>query len=215
MFTPPPSPRPRHLRDELQNTTEDMPPSLSPKNVSLPGPGPSSHEQKLAIGRRTGWVVLLVPLVVFLTTVSTRFVLHPVAFDVFSSPPSWTTLVTKGMNWTPHKRHPLPYPQGPSSNLTTSSNTATPTTTSQPVPTIPSSPPTLPTPFPQPFDSGLAQNFSSVSCYNFFANMTAALDFRACRSFSLLLSSSADFIDVSVKFNSFAFVHVPTLLGPT
>jgi hypothetical protein len=64
------------------------------------------------------------------------------------------------------------------------------------VPVVPSAPPTLPTPFPQPFDSGIAQNFSSITCSNFFANMTNAAPFRSCRPFSLLLGSSSQFINV-------------------
>lgn len=160
----------------------------------------SSCEQKRDIGRRTGWTVLLVPLVIILITASTRYLFHPVAFDVFCNPPTWDTLVSKGMNWTPHKRHPLPEPQIPSSSTTTSSTPSSSTTVSQPIPTIPSSPPTLPTPFPQPFDSDLSRNFSTVSCSNFLSNMTNALDFRSCRPFSLLSSTSATFINAQYNY---------------
>jgi hypothetical protein len=192
MFTPPPSPRPFPRSDELQNTTDDMLLANSPKNFSLP-----SHEQKRVVSRRIGWAVLLVPLAVILITASTRYFRHPVAFDIFTNPPTLNTLVSKGMDWTPHKRHPLPEPWTASSNPTTSSDTATPssTTISQPIPTIPSLP-ALPIPFPQAFDSDISQNFSSVSCFNFFTNMTNASAFRECRPFSLLMSSSASFIDV-------------------
>lgn len=61
-------------------------------------------------------------------------------------------------------------------------------------PTVPETPPVLPTPFVQPFDSGLPQNFSSETCSNFFTNMTTTKPFRACRSFALLLQTSNTFI---------------------
>ena len=70
-------------------------------------------------------------------------------------------------------------------------------TPTQPVPTIPATPPVLPTPFPQPLDQTLNQNYSTVSCQNFFTNMTQSPAFRSCRAFSLLSQSSNAFIQVS------------------
>jgi hypothetical protein len=68
---------------------------------------------------------------------------------------------------------------------------------SQALPTIPSSPPPLPSTFPQAFDSIITQNFTSPSCLNFFNNMTSSNDFRQCRPFSFLYSTSSTFINVS------------------
>jgi hypothetical protein len=62
------------------------------------------------------------------------------------------------------------------------------------IPTIPSQAPVLPTPFPQPLDTSLQNNFSSASCYSFINNMTNTLPFRSCRPFSLLVQSSSDFL---------------------
>jgi len=39
----------------------------------------------------------------------------------------------------------------------------------------------------------LSQNFSSLSCFNFFSNMTNTPAFRSCRPFSLLLQASEAF----------------------
>ncbi|KZT71919.1 hypothetical protein DAEQUDRAFT_78100 [Daedalea quercina L-15889] len=64
------------------------------------------------------------------------------------------------------------------------------------VPTIPSEPPVLPTPFPQPFDStGITTNFSTDGCRDFFLNMTQTAPFRDCRPFSMLLANSDAFFE--------------------
>ncbi|GAW04897.1 hypothetical protein LENED_006716 [Lentinula edodes] len=85
-----------------------------------------------------------------------------------------------------------------STALSSTSGSATITTsipaTSQTLPTIPDS--VLPTPFPQPWDSSITQNFSTQSCYNFFLNMTNSDDFRSCRPFGLLQNTSDDFADL-------------------
>ena len=198
MFTPPPSPRPfRPKDDDLRQDASD----LFVQADALKSPSPcSSHDQKRLIGQKTRWAALLVPLVVILITASTRYLIHPAAFDAFSRPPEWDTFLSNGMDWTVHRRHPSSDPQvTPSSTTTTSLPATSPSAApaSQPIPTIPSSPPALPTPFPQPFDSDVSQNFSSVSCSNFFANMTNTPAFRSCRPFSLLMDSSASFIAVS------------------
>lgn len=86
-----------------------------------------------------------------------------------------------------------------SASLIASSTTTIPQT-SQTVPTVPdtASPPTLPTPFPQPFDTtGSASNVTTQSCEVFFNNMTNADSFRQCRAFSLLSQFSEAFIEVS------------------
>ena len=104
----------------------------------------------------------------------------------------------------------FPFPSGPVSPVspTPSSTTPSPSSASpkktlvsdQLVPTVPNGPPILPTPFPQAFDGGVAQNFSTLSCASFFSNMTSAAPFRTCRPFSLLLGTSAAFINVRSFF---------------
>jgi hypothetical protein len=66
------------------------------------------------------------------------------------------------------------------------------------LPTVPPSspPPPIPNPFPQPFDASLSANFTSSSCLAFFVNFTQNLNFRSCRSFSLLLANSQAFEEV-------------------
>lgn len=212
MFTPPPSPGPppNNVKDGILvpdaavSASADHP--MSPKTL------------KRRIGRRTRWTVMLVPMALMLITASTRYLTHPAAFDMFSEPASltWEGLSDRASNWTPHKRHPLAEAalagvastagsqSASAASLTGSgaASSAAPASTSeipisaQTVPTIPSSPPVLPTPFPQPFDSSLSQNFSSLSCFNFFSNMTNTVAFRSCRPFSLLLQASEAFLDV-------------------
>lgn len=212
MFTPPPSPQPRPRAEDVDPLTElDLKVDVVKSSFLIPPAASSTNEMKLRTGRRTRWAVLLVPLVVILITASTRYLTHPVAFDVFTESPTWETLKSKGIDWRPHKRHPEPEPQflntSPSSTTGVSSGTpvapsnpsspSTTAATAQPLPTVPSTPPALPTPFPQPYDSDLTQNFSSISCFNFFSNMTNAAEFRSCRPFSMLAQSSSQFLEVS------------------
>ncbi|KAF7360259.1 hypothetical protein MVEN_00755000 [Mycena venus] len=88
MFTPPPSPGrpPSNLKDGI--LVPDAP-------VSGAAAHPMSPETlKRRIGRRTRWTVVLVPIALVLITVSTRYLTHPAAFDLFSEPPSlnWESL---------------------------------------------------------------------------------------------------------------------------
>ena len=87
----------------------------------------------------------------------------------------------------------------------TGSQTDTPTSTTsvpqteQTIPPVPdsSNPPTLPTPFPQPYDTlGVASGVKTQGCQTFFQNMTQSEAFRTCRPFSLLLQYSTEFIEV-------------------
>ncbi|KZT37439.1 hypothetical protein SISSUDRAFT_1062793 [Sistotremastrum suecicum HHB10207 ss-3] len=81
-------------------------------------------------------------------------------------------------------------PAPPSSSASSPSSGAVP-----PVPTDPATASGLvPTPFPQPFDgSTIGSNFTTVACQTFFLNLTQSEQFRRCRPFSLLLSSSVQF----------------------
>ncbi|KAG6811294.1 hypothetical protein H0H92_008090 [Tricholoma furcatifolium] len=206
MFTPPASPRPTRTHADSNPQT----PVLEAGTQNFPPVVP----QKRQIARRLWWTVMIVPLVLVFITASTRFLVHPSAIDLLSSSSgslSWHQISSEGRTWQPHKRHEeLAQRQVSSSSVspvvstptTTTSSTASSSSSSSststvaantPVPTVPSSPPTPPTPFPQPFDSSLTTNFSSLSCFNFFTNMTATLPFRSCRPLSLLLDSSDGF----------------------
>ncbi|RDB29718.1 hypothetical protein Hypma_013965 [Hypsizygus marmoreus] len=194
MFTPPQSPLPNKRAFSPRPDVAEEPES------TIGMPASPSDIVKRQIGRRTTrWAMLLVPLVVIFITVSTQYLTGPVAFDAFAKPPepmSWEKLTMHGHGWTHHKREPAPAPQLASLTSTSTSGAPTPTTTNAtPVPTVPSSPPDLPTPFPQPFDADITQNFSSISCFNFFSNMTNTPAFRTCRPLSLLLESSNTFIE--------------------
>ncbi|KAJ6470614.1 hypothetical protein C8R47DRAFT_1148695 [Mycena vitilis] len=208
MFTPPPSPGPPP--QDLKDGILGQPPVSAAATHPM---SPTSLKRRTA--RRTRWTVILVPLALVLITVSTRYLTHPAAFDMFSEPSSadWETLSERASDWTPHKRHPAAEPllvsvassaSGTFASLTDSPApvSAAPSVAStgvpisdQTVPTIPTAPPTLPNPFPQPFGSDLSQNFSSTSCFTFFSNMTNTVAFRSCRPFSLLLQASDAFIE--------------------
>ena len=203
MFTPPPSPSPPTLKFEKTDVDRANDDILSPTSSS-------SAQSKRTASRRTRWAVLVVPLLLILISGTTRFLTHPAALDLLSgSHPQghWKPSLT---DWRPHKRHPAPQASGtsssayvfptapPTSSSPTSTTSATTTTpAAQAVPTIPSVAPTLPTPFPQPFDTSLQANFSSQGCENFFLNMTSTTAFTSCRPFSLLLQSSNAFSQVS------------------
>jgi hypothetical protein len=222
MFTPPQSPA--RLPDPLSPlSTEELPVDKNAAESSVFPPPLSPHEFKRRIGRRTKFTVILVPLVLIMITLSTRWITHPAAFDIFVQPPAiveWHAMTSSISNWTLHKRHPVlnvdvaaraattastgtvfpsALPSASASATQSPSGTSGPTVT---LPTIPASPPTLPTPFPQPFDSSLQANFSNTACYNFFLNMTNTQPFRACRPFSLLLQSSGEFIDLQTNITT-------------
>lgn len=155
---------------------------------------------------------MLVPLILIFVTLSTRYLTHPAAFDFLSPSRSspWSTV----QDWTPHKRHaapdPLPAtssgiattvqntkPTGSALSVAASAGSAAPSTTSTMNPgntKVPSTPPVLPTPFPQAFDSTFSTSFQTVACQNFMTNMTQTAAFRECRPFSLLVGDSNAFI---------------------
>jgi hypothetical protein len=197
MFTPPPSPSPttRPL------TEKDVDSSEPPQTVDCPILVVACKKKRT--GRYFRLATILLPL---FAIICTTYFLHrrrtghpPVTGWIMDSafPPPGHHL---------HPRHPNPQLVAVSPSSRTLISTSTSTTSSasgspipvsdQMVPTVPSSAPVLPTPFPQALDSGVAQNFSSSTCAAFFANMTSAAPFRTCRPFSLLLGTSGAFIEV-------------------
>lgn len=194
MFTPPPSPLPQptqraseldtHSSDEVhtgQRPIEDTRISLSKQRVH--------HTIR--------WTIILVPLTLVFLAVYTRFWAHPAVFDLLSADghherPAWRKVV----DWSLHEPH-----KSPSNRLVKRSpgKRLVPRNASTPVPTVPVNP-TIPAPFPQPFDTTLSANFSTTSCYDFFLNMTQGDAFRGCRPFSLLIATSHAFEMVSGRF---------------
>ena len=167
------------------------------------------HAEKKRIGRRIRWAVLLAPLVFVLVGLSTRYLTHPAALDLLSSHETnsgWAAI----SDWSPHKRHAAPEPAATTIDESTPSGTslsiaatasssasATSAAAGSGSTTVPTSKPVLPTPFPQPFDSTLSSNYSTVGCQDFMTNMTQTPAFRQCRPFSLLVQDSNAFITVS------------------
>ena len=185
MFTPPlsqpPQTRPAPSRANL--VPDEL---LVPQE---PAPAALPWSQKYKVARRLRWSAVLVPLALVLLVATTRFLSHPVAFDLLipgahKEPHTWTEMI---LDWSPHMAHTSP--SHPHDVLVRRS--ATPTV----APPLPQNP-ALPTPFPQPFDTTLSTNFSTTQCYNFFLNMTQTTPFRSCRPFSLLLTHSHEFQEV-------------------
>jgi len=188
MFTPPPSP---------------LPPQLEMNAGETPFPEPSPQEIKHRIATRTKLGILLVPAILMIITLSTRYITHPAFFDSLSGAPGERLFDSDQSTWNLHRRHPgnpatstvaISQTIPPSLAASSTATTNPPLSTSIPAPTIPTNP-VLPTPFPQPFDTTISENFSTISCLNFFSNMTAALDFRECRSFGLLSQTSSAFLN--------------------
>ena len=194
MFTPPPSPQPSRT-DGFDHSLPIPMPSSELYNLEKFCDSRNSDDTKRRTGRRFLWAVILVPFIVIAFTLYSGFPtsLMRKSAPVFSHP-SWYELGSDQSKW---KREPKPQTTLPPSSASSTSPTST-TSSSVPqiLPTIPSSP-SVPTPFPQAFDGIITQNFTSSSCLNFFNNMTASMNFRSCRPFSFLSSTSSTFISVS------------------
>jgi len=156
----------------------------------------SARDVKRRVSSRTKWSIILAPVVLVFITLSTRYMSHPALFDLISASSIDHSHDPGRSKWSFHELHPRQAATNTIMSLSVPSSSPSPTSTptASVIPTIPSTP-TLPTPFPQPFDTTLSYNFSTVSCANFFSNMTASLQFRQCRSFSLLLESSSAFLN--------------------
>jgi hypothetical protein len=160
------------------------------------------------------WAFLFLLLVAVITT---RYFSHPAALDfIVHGPSQWSDatgyhqphVLRRDYRWTTAATSIVSTVARTASNtgaLATGSGTTSlpPTATSalpvsaQAVPTVPPSPPVIPSPFPQPFSAGIPTDGMTVSCVNFFSNMTNSLSFWSCRPFSLLMQSSDDFVNVS------------------
>ncbi|KAI9509290.1 hypothetical protein F5148DRAFT_1148376 [Russula earlei] len=154
----------------------------------------------------------MVPLILILVTLLTRFASHRFFLDFLSGPsPGTRVLPAAGTDRTMHPGHSFyrrqnggnAMPSSVCSSLSSTSPLVFPTVTAaststqgptQGTPTVPMSP-ALPTPFPQPFDTTLSNNFTTNSCETFFANMTLSLPFRQCRPFSFLSQTSSQFLE--------------------
>ena len=172
----------------------------------------TTRDRKRRIAWCTGLMVILVPLMLVLITFLKRFASHPLFLDLLAGPhPGSRVLLTTKTDGGGHLARARHRRQTGaitmSSAVASTSGTdivfpsvAAPTSTpvpSQTLPTIPSSPPVLPTPFPQPFDTTMGNNFTTNSCDTFFTNMTQSLPFRQCRPFSFLSQTSSAFLQVS------------------
>ena len=252
MFTPPPSPQPPPF--ESFHSTDPPMISLTPSHPSSPHsslhPVPTLSQPPLKSGTRaraaettmsaiqdrkrqmawrTGLTVIILPLLLALVTLITRFSSHPLFLDSLAGPSPRTRVnFAVGKVRAGHSVHVLHRRQTSTATMksdeppsTTSAagvdfpsqTPSSPTTPSGSAPTIPSSPPVLPTPFPQPFDTTLGTNFTTTSCTTFFLNMTQTLPFRQCRPFSFLSQASSSFLQVSVTiFFSLRTIHLNSLI---
>ncbi|KAG1790180.1 uncharacterized protein HD556DRAFT_739561 [Suillus plorans] len=202
MFTPPPSPFPSKISElpELE-MTNDTPTHANPSAFPT-----HSYQSKRKYTLALRWTIILVPITLIAIGVSTRFFIHPTSFDTFSpnSIHEWKTWTKSLTDWSLHERHKLTENSlwlaiVPGTNALPVIKRSTLSAT--PAPTIPINP-TLPTPFPQPYDTTLSPNFSTTSCYNFFLNMTQTDALRSCRPFSLLLTRSQAFIQNQNNINA-------------
>lgn len=170
------------------------------------------QDRKRRTAWRTGLAVVILPLLLASFTLFARYASRPHILDLLPSlsPGTRVNLATGTVRagHSPHGLHPRQKgattmqsgepPSTASAGVVFPSKTPTsPPPPSLKVPTIPSSPPVLPTPFPQPFDTTLTLNFTTNSCETFFLNMTQSLPFRQCRPFSFLSQVSSAFLQVS------------------
>ncbi|KAG8717263.1 hypothetical protein FRC08_007891 [Ceratobasidium sp. 394] len=190
MFTPPASPLPTP-HDPLAAALAKPQPEKC-----VPAKEPDSK----VVARRQRLIALVVPVVilVLISLVSRRAAHNPLVDHI----PGVAPIRQKAH--TP--RHHLPRQlTDPADQVPTATSTSTAPDATAPqqlgagtavVPSIPSVPWPVPTPFPQAFDSSLAFNFSTTTCTSFFNEFTTNLTFRACRPFSLLLGTSTAFFDI-------------------
>ncbi|KAG6335513.1 hypothetical protein ID866_3585 [Astraeus odoratus] len=109
MFTPPPSPsppplhtRPASLRPNLVQDERLVPPN-NPLFASAAVAMPPKH----TVTQRFRWSVILVPVTLIFVAVTTRFLSHPVAFDLLipGAEKDWDSWTEKIVDWRPHEGH--------------------------------------------------------------------------------------------------------------
>lgn len=209
MFTPPPSPMPvpaptgeSSPSQSLALTTPEHDSvcpfphmaSPSPKSPCTAEAGPSRTplEVKKQSGRRTLLLIALLPAALIISASLRHFIRisAPVVLDEPTIPISFAKrepqLITAATST------PTPTSSAPPLSSNSLSPSGVPTSTSS-LPAIPSLG-SLPTPFPQPFDASVSDNFTTQGCQAFFTNFTQDENFRQCRSFSFLLNASAAFL---------------------
>jgi hypothetical protein len=217
MFTPPPSPAATATMAPRSPPTSSPASPSSSTHLQVPsvkGKEPAKGDQhraeagKRRTGRRYRFLAVSIPLAAIALTLCATYLLQSTAASGLHLPSSWDSWIDDLSPRLPlFRRSPEPEPQAgtPTTNGAPTATTGGAASTSntpvanQPIPTVPSAPPTLPTPFPQSFDGSLSQNFSSPSCTSFFSNMTSSRDFRTCRPFSLLLQTSSGFIEAQTN----------------
>lgn len=228
VLSPPPSLPPSHHRSmhsAVKLSSPPAPATYATRERREHATVLAIHDRKRRTGWRTYTMAISFPLLLVLVTLSTRYTIpsrfmHMVAGLLPESRPHAASVYgANSISDSVHLLHrrqsgPSADPSGvpsststfsgilfPSLSAVSSSIPPTPTQSiSSTVPTIPSSSPVLPTPFPQPFDTTLANNFTTNSCENFFTNMTQSLPFRQCRPFSFLSQTSSAFLQVSASY---------------
>ena len=146
------------------------------------------QDRKRQIAWRTGLTVIILPLLLALVTLLLRFSSRPLISDSLAGPSPRTHLnFAIGNIRAGHSPHALHRRQTSTTTMQSDKPSSTSTaaaidfpsqtSSSSPppsgsVPAVPSSPPVLPTPFPQPFETTLSLNFTTNSCTTFFLNMT-------------------------------------------
>ncbi|KAH9177737.1 hypothetical protein EDB89DRAFT_1844723 [Lactarius sanguifluus] len=221
MFTPPPSPLPVPLKysdaiplvSSPTSHQRSMDPAFELSSPPAPARERREHASVLAIQdrkRQTGWrtciMAITLPLLLALVTLSTRYSTLPLFMDLAA--PNWASDPVHFLQRRQDGPNPVSAGVPPSNSTPSGSGITFPTfgtvlsstpptptqSPSQGVPTIPTSSPVLPTPFPQPFDTTLANNFTTTECGSFFLNMTQSAPFRQCRPFSFLSQTSSAFL---------------------
>jgi hypothetical protein len=171
------------------------------------------QDRKRRTAWRTGLTVILLPLLLALFALLARFAWRPLFLDLLVGLSPVTRV--NSADGTVRARHSAHMLHRRQSGATTMPSVEPPSTSSaagivfplgSPTippppfgerPTIPSSSPVLPTPFPQPYEATPGLNFTTNSCGTFFLNMTQSLPFRQCRPFSFLSQTSSSFLQVS------------------
>jgi hypothetical protein len=197
-----------------------LPPPKHGHRRRQPETSTTIQDHKSRIAWWTGLMVIILPLILVVITFLKRSASHPFLLDLIAGPsPGPRVLLSTRIDEAGHPVRALHRRQSGAITMSSAApstsgtgivfpSVTTPTSTPGPshtIPTIPSSPPVLPTPFPQAFDTTLGNNFTTNSCQTFFTNMTQSPPFRQCRPFSFLSQTSSEFLQVSGISNSVGY----------